>query len=139
MSNGLKKSNTTLYIIIGFVVIVLFIMLSGTKKEASKPKHEEEIFLNATVEFDGKQFIIQNKDIYDWSNVKIDINPKLLSSGYSYNVPFAMAAGQIYTVGAMQFTKSDGERFNPFTHKPKKVGISGTIQGKRGMFFAAWE
>ena len=139
MSNGLKKSNKNLYIIIGVVVVVLYIVSSGARKETSKPKHEEEIFLNASVKFDGEQFIVQNKDSYDWRNVKMEINSKLLSSGYSYNMPFAMTAGQTYTVGAMQFTKSDGERFNPFTHKPKKVVISGTIQGKTGYFFAEWE
>ena len=78
--------------------------------------------INASVRFDGSQFTITNNEDRDWVNVRFEVNPGLISSGYTLKVQ-RVEANTTYTVGAMQFTKADGERFNPFTHRPQTFNI----------------
>ena len=78
--------------------------------------------IRASVSFDGSQFTITNEESRDWVNVRFEINPGLISSGYTLKVQ-RVEANTTYTVGAMQFTNADGERFNPFTHKPQSFNI----------------
>lgn len=102
---------------------------STTKKEeprstapASTTEKEEPRDIKASVSFDGTQFTITNKESRDWTNVRFEINPGIFSSGYTYKTA-RIKAGTTYTVGAMQFTDSEGERFNPFLKKPKSFII----------------
>jgi hypothetical protein len=136
-SNGLKKSNKKLYILIGVFAFIILVSIMGNKEETSKPKEIPD--LSASVSFDGTQFIIKNNDLVDWNDVKFSINSKLFSSGYSYKAPFSIKARETYTIGASQFTKSDGERFNPFTHKPMDLTIFGKIRGEDGIYVGKWE
>ena len=85
---------------------------------ASAPSDVE---LNETVRFDGSGFTVRNNDSFDWTEVKLVPNQELLG-GYKFEAP-RLAAGQTYTVGAMQFTKKDGTRFNPFATKPLNTVI----------------
>lgn len=94
--------------------------------------------LNASVRFSGTQFIIQNKDSFDWTNVKLEVNARTFSSGYVLKSGI-MAAGETYTVGAMQFAKSDGEKFNPFTHKPLNLSIWCDTPRGKGFYYGSWE
>jgi ribosomal protein S27E len=94
--------------------------------------------LQATVRFTGTQFVIRNGDSFDWTGVKLEANPGLVSGGYVLNAG-RMNSGETYTVGALRFANSDGERFNPFTHKPQKFSISCDTPGGRGFYYATWE
>jgi hypothetical protein len=94
--------------------------------------------LNASVDFDGTQFIIANADKYDWTNVRIKVNAGLLNNGY-YLDTYTLKAGSVYTVGSMQFAKSDGTRFNPFQMKPRKVEISCDTPKGSGYYLARFE
>ncbi len=67
--------------------------------------------LSASVRFDGAQFIIKNNNDYSWHDVQFTLN-----SDYKLTASL-IEANTEYTVGAMQFAKSDGTRFNPFTQK----------------------
>jgi hypothetical protein len=97
-----------------------------------------QVDLNASIRFDGSQFIIANNDSFDWSNVKFELNSEGLSSGFILEYPL-IAAGKTYTVGSMQFAKPDGTRFNPFLMKPVKMVIScDTPDGKRGWYVGGW-
>jgi len=96
------------------------------------------IDLNATVRFTGTQFVIQNNNSFDWTNVELEINSGLISGGYVLNVE-RMRAGETYTVGAMQFAKSDGERFNPFTHKPQKLSVWCDTPRGKGFYLGGWK
>lgn len=89
--------------------------------------------LDASVSFTGAEFVITNQNAYDWTGVKLEINPGIVSSGYVLRLD-RIVAGQRMKVGSEQFTKSDGERFNPFTHKPQEF----MIHCKQGDFFAGW-
>jgi hypothetical protein len=90
--------------------------------------------LDASVSFSGTQFTITNKNSYDWNGVKLEINGGIVSRGYVLRMD-RLAAGQTYKVGAAQFTKSDGERFNPLTHKVKQL----LIFCKEGDFIGGWK
>lgn len=94
--------------------------------------------LTARVRFTGNQIVVHNGDAFDWTNVKLEINSGLLSGGYVLNLP-RMRAGEECSVGTMQFAKPNGERFNPFTHKPQKFTIwCDTMKGK-GFYYGEWK
>jgi hypothetical protein len=78
--------------------------------------------INARVSFNGTQFAITNLETRAWTNVRFEVNPGLISSGYTLKVQ-RVEAGATHTVGAAQFANSAGERFNPFTHKPLEFSI----------------
>lgn len=94
--------------------------------------------LKASVRFTGTQFVITNRDTFPWTDVELDVNGGTFSSGYTLSVK-RMEAGQVYTVGAMQFANSDGVRFNPFQMKPKKFTIKATANGNLAFYFGGWE
>ena len=94
--------------------------------------------LTATVQFTGTQFVIHNRDSFDWTNVKLAVNPGTFSRGYTLTTP-RLVAGETYTVGAMQLTKSDGERFNPLTHKPTNFSISCDTPRGNGFYYGSWK
>lgn len=83
----------------------------------------------AKVEFDGVQFIISNNNRYDWTQVEMEVNSGLFKGGYILRTPI-LKAGHEYTVGALQFAKSDGTRLNPWKVKPMRFSIScNTVHG----------
>jgi len=94
--------------------------------ETEKPTKTEKTpvtkILKAEIRFDGSQFIITNNDSFDWTDVKFKLNEGIIKAGYRLNVD-RIKAGNTYTVGALQFTKPDGTRFNPFTIKPQTMFI----------------
>jgi len=125
-------------IVVAFAIlaVVIFQFLSSDG-DTKKP---DILKFSASVSFTGTQFIIINQDTFDWLNVKLEINAGLIAGGYSLEHP-VMKAGQSYTVGALQFAKSDGTRFNPITMKPQKLAIYS--RDKRGMikgsYHARWK
>jgi hypothetical protein len=90
---------------------------SATTSTTAEPRD-----INASVSFTGTQFVITNLEDRDWTNVRLEIDPGFFSSGYTLKVQ-RMEAGVTYTVGAMQFANANGERFNPFSHKPRRFDI----------------
>lgn len=101
---------------------------AAQKRAAARAKQSKRSDqLDASVSFSGTQFTITNNDSYDWTNVKMEVNGGLVRGGYVLKTN-VIRAGQTYTVGAMQFAKGDGERFNPFTHKVQQFHIN-SIQG----------
>lgn len=131
---------------VSFVVLcfLIFLAVGSTdnggegSSSSSSSSSSSTIHLNAGVTFSGTQFIIQNNDSFDWTNVKLEVNSKTFSSGYILKSG-RIAAGETYTVGAMQFANSDGEKFNPFSHKPLNFSIwCDTAKGK-GLYYGSWE
>ena len=110
-----------------------------TQRDASR-KSSSVANLKASVRFTDTKFMITNNDVFDWTNVKMEINGGLIRGGYVLKHP-VMEAGQTYTVGAMQFAKGNGERFNPFTMKPNKFDIySRDDRGiAKGLWIGGWD
>ena len=110
------------------------------KTTQSQQTADSTVKLKANVSFSGTQFVIRNNDSFDWRNVKMEINSGVIKSGYILKEA-VLQAGKEYTVGAMQFAKGDGTRFNPFQMKPKNFSIScDTAKGKlTGFWHGGWE
>ena len=120
------------------VIIVYFIMFNPftSQEEETQPSI---ISLNASVRFTGTQFIIVNNDSYDWLNIKMEINGSLLKSGFILKTT-RIEAGETYTVGALQFAKKDGTRFDPGTYKPQSFDIyCETPEGENTSWSGGWE
>lgn len=110
----------------------------GGGSSSSSSSSSSTVDLSASVRFTDTQFVIQNKDSFDWANVKLEVNSKTFSSGYVLKSG-RMAAGETYTVGAMQFAKSDGLKFNPFTHKPLNFSIRCDTPKGKGFYYGSWK
>jgi len=135
------KTKITLLHKIAAGIILLGLAIFGTCAICictAPTEDNAQVDLNATIRFDGSQFIIVNNDSFDWLNVKFELNAEGLKSGYILTYPL-IEAGMTYTVGAMQFAKPDGTRFNPFLMKPIGVFVScDTPDGKKGYYSGKW-
>jgi hypothetical protein len=120
----MRLKRCLIYLGVGMVLMIVISVLS-MPPNVSRSKESTRLSsttLNASVHFTGTQFVITNNDTMDWTNVKMEINGGVIRGGYALKHSI-MKSGQTYTVGAMQFAKGDGTRFNPFTMKPNKFNI----------------
>lgn len=125
---------------IAFIVLAIIIGTCNSWKkdnDASSPQ-KLDAKINASVRFTGTQFIITNNDSFDWTDVKMEINGGVFSGGYDLKHP-VVKAGQTYTVGAMQFANSDGQRFNPIQMKAKKFSICGKTPNGLACYVGEWD
>lgn len=121
------------------VAIAVIGMMIGVLSPGSDTEDTSSMLdLEASVIFDGAQFIITNNNSYNWTNIKFEVNSGLLTSGYIFRTSL-MEAGNMYTVGAMQFAKTDGERLNPFTHKVQSISIWCDTPSGNGFWYGEWE
>ena len=124
-----------------FLLMILLAIASSSNSDSSDSGSSSSSTknLNATVSFTGTQFVIVNNDNFDWKNVELEINYQALKSGYLLNAPL-IEAGLTYTVGAAQFAKKDGERFNPFSYKVTKMKIWCDVTSQTNGFYACtWD
>jgi hypothetical protein len=103
-------------VVVAVIIIAIVIGIANTSSCST-------LTLQANIRFDGTQFTITNNGNSDWINVHFTLN-------IAYTLDASLIqAGHSYTVGAMQFAKSDGTRFDPFTTKPTEIWID-CDQGK---------
>jgi len=128
-------------------VVVAAVLAAGTTDESgtsgsggggSPSAGSSTVDLKAGVSFTGTQFVIANRDSFNWTNVKLEVNSGLVSSGFILRVG-VMEAGQTYTVGAAQFAKPDGKRFNPFEYKPQSLSIWCDTPRGDGFYYGTWK
>jgi len=86
---------------------------------APKP---EDPRLTVDIRTNGVQFYIGNDDKFDWTDCVVKINYRGSGSGYELKIR-KIAAGMARTVAVNEFANSDGERFDPITHKAQTVFI----------------
>lgn len=121
-----KKTGVGWKIVLGILLFLIVLVVGAgillsddeTKIETSQPAKT----LSARIRFDGTQFTITNNNTFNWTNVKFELNSGILKGGYILRQG-RIKAKNTYTVGALQFAKSDGTRFNPFTMKPQSIFI----------------
>lgn len=101
---------------------------------SERPKKPEKVDIQAGIAFTGTQLVITNNNTFDWTGVSMHLNTGILFGGYALKAD-RILAGQTYTVGVAEFTRSNGERFNPFTHKPKDF----MIDCDQGLFTGQWK
>ncbi len=124
MKNFKLKNHFISVITVGFFIFLAF---------GSDDKDTSTVDLNASVSFTGTQFVISNNDNFDYNNAKLEINGKYVMKGYN------LQAGEVYTVGMMQFADEDGNRFD-ILKKPQKFSIWCDLgDGKNGFYYAEWK
>jgi hypothetical protein len=111
---------------LGIVVVIIVIAVisdqcGSSKKSASSPSGQVDI--SASIDFTGTEFTIDNSDNFDWKDVEVEINSGIIFGGFKLNVP-VIRAHKKYSVGALEFVKSDGTRFNPILTKLLHISIS---------------
>lgn len=70
---------------------------------------------------EGYSIAVRNNESIDWPSATIHVNGILF--GYSVRIG-AIKAGSTVTVPLRQFTKSNGERFDPFHRKPAELIVA---------------
>ncbi len=103
--------------------------LSGTssRSASASPTPPTQTTFVASANFTGTQFVISNLDPHTCENAKMQVNGDYSLDGYTLEsgLNSATKSGEVtvYKVGAGQFTKGDGTRFNPYATKPQKFFI----------------
>lgn len=125
---------------VGLPVLAFFIFTAmcfgGGGGSGSSEPSPSYVDLDGAVRFTGTQFVLTNNDSFAWTNCTLDVNGGAIRSGYTLAAA-RIEAGETYTVGAMRFAKSDGERFNPVTMRPNRFGVE--CQTPRGVGFYTGE
>ncbi len=108
--------------VLGILFLIPFGLISTLMNNAgqggtSSTPVPERVF-NTSVNFTGSQFVISNLDTADCQDARLQIN-----GGAYFMDGYILEKGQTYKVGAMQFTKKDGTRFNPWSIKPNSFSI----------------
>jgi hypothetical protein len=116
----------------GYVAVQPTTPGSSTSSTAPDPE------LPAKVSFTGTQFVVTNEGSAQWTDTKADVNGGILSDGFTLQIG-TVEPGAKLTVGAMQFAKSDGTRFNPFQMKPQKFVLTATMNGKLAVYVGGWQ
>lgn len=138
-----QKTKYPLALWIVVVVLVCIVLFSGAsiKKYGSvklSSSQESTVRLNARVTFTGAQFIVYNNDSFDWMSVDLQISLETIGSDFNLSVP-VIHAEEKRTVRASEFIGKDGNRFNPYTMKPKRFLIRCDTQTrKNGTYSAIW-
>lgn len=135
---------------LGIIFIAPFIiggMISGTSQKGesqnsnsntSAPTKQDTFVAN--VNFTGTEFVISNLDPHTCQNARMQVNGDYTLDHYNLesSLDSTVKTGEatVYKVGAGQFTKGDGTRFNPFSTKPKDFNIE--CRGSNELKSAFW-
>lgn len=116
---------------LGFFIL-LFIGAAYSLIEPKRSDKQPSVQIKASVYFDENLIIVTNDDNFDWSDVELGINlgaQGRSDRGYLYKIP-KLAYRETRIIDLMQFARTDGTRFNPFTTKFMKIYIAcATSQG----------
>jgi len=132
---GRKLPNTAI-LVIGISAVVLVVIIIAIIATCRSPARS--VGIHAEVTFDSTQFVISNKDDFDWTNVKAEVNGEVVFPGFLYSIP-KIAAEQSYTVLASRFFKPDGSRFDPSTTEIQRFTIACDTPNGRGSWTSNWQ
>ncbi|MEI7535299.1 MAG: hypothetical protein WCK57_13105 [Verrucomicrobiae bacterium] len=81
---------------------------------------------NANISYDDYNVRIKNVDTNDWPELNVYLNPGKWGpmSGYGIRIP-SLQIGKGITIPLSQFTKDNGERFNPSAYKVTELWMGG--------------
>jgi hypothetical protein len=96
-----------------------------SNNESPAPKTQTTFV--ASVNFTGTQFVVSNLDSNVCENAKMQVNSDYELNGYTLESGLNSVSKSgdvtVYKVGAGQFAKKDGTRFNPYSTKPQNFFI----------------
>ena len=97
----------------------------------AKPITKPERSLAASVSRSQDGLRIANGDLFDWSAVRVSINPTFLSYGYTITVRTVKAGDSVF-IPFNEFADGDHNRFSSKRTKLGEVRITATIAGEHG-------
>jgi hypothetical protein len=129
------------FVVVGFIKIVTKSAPNEVKtQQISTPAPAKQTTFVASVNFTGTQFVISNLDPHTCENARMQVNSDYSLDGYNLEsgLTSATKSGEVtvYKVGAGQFTKKDGARFNSFATKPQNFYIE--CRGNNELTNAYW-
>ena len=128
--NSGKKESIIKFIVISVILVLIFTfffkMCSGPS-DSSDSNKSKDIELLGKVSKTSTQIIIKSVDTQKWTKLEVEIN-----GDFEYKLD-EITPGQEIRIGLMQFTKSDGKRFDPFEYSVKDVKITGYKDGEIGI------
>jgi hypothetical protein len=103
--------------------------------------------LKAYVSFTELQFLIINKNQFDWTNVRIEVSSDTSQdhplhgtidpSAFMLMVP-RINSGEAYSVGVTQFRREDGAKLEPVTTRPEHIKIWSDTAHDRGFWYGGF-
>lgn len=113
---------------------------SNSQSKSGTPAPSKQSTFTASVNFTGNQFVISNLDPHTCENARMQVNEDYSLDGYTLESGLTSVTKsgqvQVYKVGAGQFAKKDGTRFNPFATKPQSFYIE--CRGNNELTSAYW-
>lgn len=122
--------------VIGIAAVLLIVTIIALTAICARSS-SQTIDLNASVTLQGTQFLITNKNNFDWTNIKMEVNRGLTTPGFAYNAN-KIPAGKTFTVTCSKFLKLDGTPFNPSTIQLLKFSIACDTPEGDGSWNATW-
>lgn len=136
-----KRVGIGCLVLAGLLVLMVILVPAGDGSGDGNGDTEEPssdyVDLDGAVRFTGTQFILTNSDSFAWTDCTLDVNGGVIRSGYTLHAP-RIEPGETYAVGAMQFAKSGGERFNPTTMRPNRFGAECQTPEGVGFYTGEW-
>lgn len=118
---------------IGCLAVVILIAGVCGYSRIYPNKGAETVDLKASVQFSGTQFTVKNVSTdQTWTDVECTLN-----DDFEFRVS-RLGPGEQFTVGAMQFAKSDGTRFNPLQMKALKMMVAAKLNGRLAFYQGRW-
>ena len=103
--------------------------------------------LKAYVRFTGLQFLIINKNQFDWTGIRFEVssdasqdhhpNGAIGTSGFMLMVP-RINSGEAYSVEVTQFRREDGAKLELIAARPAKIKIWSDTPRGRGFWYGAF-
>jgi hypothetical protein len=87
--------------------------------------------LDASIQINGYELSITNRDPHDWFRVSAHINADSTDLGYVNEVG-VVRAGDTAKVSLLNFAKRSGERFNPYNIKAQNLTILANVRSADG-------
>ena len=113
--------------IISIGILALIIWALSTSDDSSSSPSPTTVDLKASVTFTGTQFIITNGDAFTYRDATLTVNGKYRLRNVTLD------AGEVYTVGMMQFADRQGNRFTSLM-KPQSF----SIYCSSGSWYGSW-
>jgi hypothetical protein len=103
--------------------------------------------LKAYVSFTERQFLIMNKNQFDWTNVRVEVSSDISQDyplhgtidprAFMLMVP-RMNSGEAYPVGVTRLRREDGAMLEPVTTRPEHIKICSDTPHGRGFWYGSF-
>lgn len=109
---------------VGIIFIVGWMIYAVSSNSSSTSAPKDTTNLDGNVAYNDFQFKVNNLDQKDWEYCHFTLNNDFHYPGNSFSDKAGpIKAGEMVSISASQFAKSDGTRFNPYSVKPQSMNV----------------